>query len=161
VASPKKQPVAAPNPRGTQAWDYATIRAAINEQLLGRFDRICSLSTALLLDSAYSAALNKRINGLIRSSLAFEAYDVLEPGAALAVDLCSRYSPVMLEENEFRACLRDYHNVGAFLGHIEVEVIDGKFIPCLRHLDPRNLRWDAQTDTFLYRDLHGQHVVAP
>jgi Protein of unknown function (DUF935) len=147
--------------RTTQAWGYESIRRALDDQKLGNFDRICSLHTSLLGDESYSAALNKRINALIRSDLSFEAYDVNEPGAQVAVDLCTRYSSVMMDESELQAALTDFGGEKLFFGKVDVKAVDGLLLPCFRHLNPINLRFDQQEQRWIYRSAHGDMTVTP
>lgn len=133
--------------RGQKLWSHETAKAAVFDVCAGSWERATDLCTSMQTDAAYSAAISKRVNGLIRTPLTFDC-----SSAAVRTKL-QKVAWQMLPEVEVSALLTWYLGVGA--APATYDIIDdpstGWRVPCLRTLTPRGLKYDQYRCMWTYR----------
>lgn len=143
-------------------WSSSAISSAINMSMQGEWKDIVDLFKILLTDAKFKAALDKRVQGLLRSDRIFipgtSENDLINDKESIAyaeyiakgVEELTYYS---LASNDFTLFFRDYIAFGMALAFVSWTITDdGFYVPCFSHMDLSYLKWDQMKQKFIYRN---------
>lgn len=101
----------------------------------------------------YTAALSRRVNGLVQADLKIQPFDSDNDLAVTAADLILRNAWLALPEQELKRFLTDFLGIGVAVCRTRLELSpsgDG-FVPVLQVFNPEHLRWNNQAQGWSYR----------
>lgn len=152
-----------------QGFSDSSISSAINDAMRGDWSQSVALLKVMSTDDKFSAALNKRIQGLIRSDRVFKPgtseFDPTEERESMSEYICKQVEELTyysLTDNELTLFFRDYIAHGISLAFVEWITYEGYSVPCLAQMDLTNLRWNDYDQKFTYRNtVAGEVDVCP
>lgn len=120
---------------GPTHWTLPLIADAIDQHQLGQFRPAALLHRSMMLDESYAAAINKRVNTLLRAKRTIVPSDPNDPMAqAIADDVADRFDNIfgVLELQRF---VQWFLGVGDSTATLDWVVNDGRLQPRLRSLN--------------------------
>lgn len=140
-------------PRSVFGWTPESVRAAIHAQTNGDFSQVGALSRAMGMDSAYTAAVDKRSWSLIRSKTEVNQALCDDRDAPIADRIRDGVEYIWYhscEDSVLQKIFRSYLETGVGVGFIEWEMREGYYFPDIKYLPPDHLRYDSMTREWTY-----------
>jgi phage gp29-like protein len=149
-------------------WDESSVSTAIENQLKGDFSGTSRLARTMMQDETYSAAIEKRVNSLIRTELLFEdaskKSSSIDEDASVRKIIAESISELWFKtvpESVIKKLLESYLNVGIGLGFIEWNLVDGVWAPSIIVYDTDNLKWDTSKCQLYYQGESKTEFIEP
>lgn len=146
-----------------RAWAVQTVRTAIDLAENGMIMDLADLSMYMMRDSAFSAAVNRRIQDLLRTPFRIEPYSEGRKDRAIA-DAVRRFWPSMAKEVELRLWLKSWHLLDFAPASVDWStIIDERGraweVPSLRYRNPRYFYWDPNATCWVDINYEGLYQV--
>ena len=143
-----------------RAWDAVISRQACNETTWGIIQDAADLAQKMKQDSAYAAALFRRVSGLIRSPIRLTPANASDEARELTI-LCGKLIRDMLPEIELSRFIEWYHQLDTSFGTLEWEYdfVHAVMKPKLMSLNPRYAWYDVSRSTWVFPSWEGNADV--
>ena len=153
-------------------WTPSRVRAALSEHARGNFAQSAKLVEAMWEDDELPSAQSSSINFIVGSEFtlnpASKDKDPIPSSVAL-VEQLEQYWDTGYPASEMARLLGWFQMLGVAIGCLDWNLVDGKWAPKLRVLNPQFLYWDdyekdpqtGLSGVFKYQSRDKEHVVTP
>lgn len=160
ISQINKNYIRARNVNFTGGWNISSVESAVAGLVTGNFRMISQLARVMQSDSAFSAALNKRVNAFTRSELYVYTDENSCDNSAIKYFIEQNINDI-LSELELERILVSYLTIGIGLGYLQWELQDNFWIPKLYSLDTENLIYQQSTETWEYYSYNDVLKIEP
>jgi phage gp29-like protein len=142
-------------------WDVQMVRSAIEQASIGDFEQVSKLSRKMMADAAFSAAINKRINSLIRSEFFMEPSEQDSSASKVIADSILDIWFDAIPELTIKNLLKSYLLVGVAVAFVTWKNKEGIFYPELEVLNTEFLKYNQSDCKWTYRTASEPVEVEP
>lgn len=146
-------------------WDAAMVRSAIEQQSTGDFQQSTKLARKMLADAAFSAAINKRVNSLIRSKFYMESEDETPSSKIISESMLDIWFDT-IPEITIKNLLKNYLLLGVSIAYVTWEQNTstddiGMWVPNVTVYSTEFLKYNQTTCKWTYRFSDTEVEVHP
>lgn len=148
---------------GGQEWEPPLVRVAQAQSSVGQPQMLADLCRQMETDEAYSAAMRRRVNGLIRSKLKVLPRDNEDKDSVKVAMFVEGFIDQMIPNLELRRFVSWYHQLSTAIATLDWNVAkdESTWVPSLRTLNPRWTYYDVSSFVWRFTSYDGVSDVMP
>jgi len=148
---------------GTRVWNPESVRTAVLETAQGRMQNAGDLARTMETDEAYSAAMQRRVNGLIKSPYRIVPKNPDDDDCVRAAMLTENFIDKMLPYLELRRLVTWLHQLDVGVATLDwtIDQDADTWIPTLRCLNPRWIWYDISRNVWVHTSYEGIRDINP